>query len=267
MGYLICEKCGGRYELMEGESIDNFETCQCGGTLKYPENELKEVKSLENLNSPHENNLNVEGTFKEGGKNDKPKFICPNCMKEHENGIFCSKCGGKLITVMKGKVIGNIQNFDEQKQIERLSDNSFKKVATDYEGYRESKNFSERINWLAVTAGVVFFIISVFISVFSSFYLFSNSYYNYPGFIFAFSALVVLSCFFALISGGLAAFISISRDYDDGIINGFLVGAIASVIFGFFGGIFVILMGVIIFGVLATIGGVVGIFLKRQMDK
>lgn len=266
MGYVICEKCGGYYELEEGESLDNFKTCQCGGTLKYLEDELKEAKSSENLDIPHEGNLNVEGTFKEVGENDKPEFICPNCMSGHEEGPFCSKCGGKLIAVTNGKVISNTKSFDEQK-LERLSDNAFLKVATDYDNYRGSKNFSERINWLAITAGVVFFIISVFISVFSSFYLFSNYYYNYSGFIFAFSALVVLSCIFALVSGGLTTFIGISRDYDDGIINGFLVGAIASVILGFFGGIFIAFWGIIIFGVLATIGGVMGIFVKRQMDK
>ncbi|MCZ3366874.1 MULTISPECIES: MFS transporter [Methanobacterium] len=266
MDYVICEKCGGRYELAEGESLDNFEACQCGGTLKYPENELKEAESLENWDIPHENNLNVEETFKEVGKNDKPKFICPNCMGEHGEGIFCSKCGGRLIAVKEGKIISNTKSFDEQR-LERLSDNAFRKVATDYDDYRESKNFSERINWLSIVAGVVFFVISVFTSLLLSFYLFSNSYYNYSGFIFAFSALVVLSCIFALVSGGLAAFIGISKDYDDGIINGFLVGAIASVILGFFGGISIAFMGIIVFGVLATIGGVIGIFVKKQMDE
>ena len=34
-GYLECEKCGGYYELQEGESPDDFEKCQCGGNLNY----------------------------------------------------------------------------------------------------------------------------------------------------------------------------------------------------------------------------------------
>ncbi len=33
-GYLICEKCNGYYELQPGESLDDFETCECGGKLK-----------------------------------------------------------------------------------------------------------------------------------------------------------------------------------------------------------------------------------------
>jgi len=37
MAYLICEKCGGYYELEEGESHDKFSECQCGGKLRYSE--------------------------------------------------------------------------------------------------------------------------------------------------------------------------------------------------------------------------------------
>lgn len=33
--YLICEKCGGYYELQKGESHDDFEKCDCGGKLRY----------------------------------------------------------------------------------------------------------------------------------------------------------------------------------------------------------------------------------------
>ncbi len=35
MPYLICEKCNGYYELQEGESPEMFETCNCGGKLRY----------------------------------------------------------------------------------------------------------------------------------------------------------------------------------------------------------------------------------------
>jgi hypothetical protein len=33
--YLECEKCGGNYELKPGESLEDFEECECGGKLKY----------------------------------------------------------------------------------------------------------------------------------------------------------------------------------------------------------------------------------------
>jgi hypothetical protein len=35
MSYLICESCNGYYELREGESPDDFESCHCGGNLRY----------------------------------------------------------------------------------------------------------------------------------------------------------------------------------------------------------------------------------------
>lgn len=34
-GYLFCDECGGYYTLQLGESIDDFEKCQCGGKLEY----------------------------------------------------------------------------------------------------------------------------------------------------------------------------------------------------------------------------------------
>ncbi len=34
-GFLVCDKCKGYYQLQEGESPADFESCQCGGLLKY----------------------------------------------------------------------------------------------------------------------------------------------------------------------------------------------------------------------------------------
>jgi len=33
--YLLCEKCGGYYELQSGESPEDFQECECSGKLKY----------------------------------------------------------------------------------------------------------------------------------------------------------------------------------------------------------------------------------------
>lgn len=35
MGYLVCNECGGHYELQPGESSEDYEECECGGKLKY----------------------------------------------------------------------------------------------------------------------------------------------------------------------------------------------------------------------------------------
>lgn len=39
MGYLVCDECGGYYELQEGESPEDLDcNCECGGTLEYVDN-------------------------------------------------------------------------------------------------------------------------------------------------------------------------------------------------------------------------------------
>ena len=45
MGYLSCKKCGGFYELEEGESPEDFDLCSCGGELEYKSspNEQKRI--------------------------------------------------------------------------------------------------------------------------------------------------------------------------------------------------------------------------------
>lgn len=35
MAYLICEECGGYYELEDGESPEDLDHCECGGKLRY----------------------------------------------------------------------------------------------------------------------------------------------------------------------------------------------------------------------------------------
>jgi hypothetical protein len=37
MPFLICKKCKGYYELQRGESIEDFEECECGGSLRQVE--------------------------------------------------------------------------------------------------------------------------------------------------------------------------------------------------------------------------------------
>lgn len=38
MSYLICKKCNGYYELQDGESLEDFDRCSCGGKLYLAEN-------------------------------------------------------------------------------------------------------------------------------------------------------------------------------------------------------------------------------------
>lgn len=66
MGYLVCDKCEGHYELQPGERIGDFDKCQCGGELRWvakiddftkkesikAETQLKDNLSLENSVPP-----------------------------------------------------------------------------------------------------------------------------------------------------------------------------------------------------------------------
>lgn len=72
MAYVICEKCGGYYELQEGESSDDFDSCHCGGNLSYVRSIQKEIKKPKN-------------TIK-----------CGICGHEQEKNFKCSKCGSKI---------------------------------------------------------------------------------------------------------------------------------------------------------------------------
>jgi hypothetical protein len=43
-GFLYCKKCNGYYSLQEGESVDDFESCECGGKLIYVD-KIEEIES------------------------------------------------------------------------------------------------------------------------------------------------------------------------------------------------------------------------------
>lgn len=80
---MVCEKCGGYYELQERESFEDFDSCQCGGKLKHTE-------SIENID---EQELN--------------KNICPQCGKEVFNDEeLCEKCQKSLKSPKKPWLAG-----------------------------------------------------------------------------------------------------------------------------------------------------------------
>jgi len=68
MGYLICDKCGGFYELQIGESPEDFDlTCNCGGELKFYKSiddeyiENNDGKSYAEQKSSQYNNIFIIG--------------------------------------------------------------------------------------------------------------------------------------------------------------------------------------------------------------
>lgn len=81
MGYLVCDKCGGYYELQPGESPDDFsDECECGGKIRY----------VENLEDIGEGMEAMSATIK-----------CPQCgTKNPAKAKFCQKCGIKLLKTL-----------------------------------------------------------------------------------------------------------------------------------------------------------------------
>lgn len=80
-GYLVCEQCGGYYELQEGESPEDFEACECGGELKY-------------TNSIHQQH------------SEPLKKFCKHCgYKNDGDTSFCKKCGALMGEKSKSEVL------------------------------------------------------------------------------------------------------------------------------------------------------------------
>lgn len=98
MEYLVCEKCGGYYLLMEGESIDDFDSCQCGGKFYLVkmgnDGETIEVEPSEfdtfKQDIPKHDVTEVE--------TEPPNLICGECGRVNDvNTAFCRGCGQILV--------------------------------------------------------------------------------------------------------------------------------------------------------------------------
>jgi hypothetical protein len=257
MSYLVCDDCGGYYELQEGESADDFENCQCGGHLKFLE---KPVKPLEK----------------------KARFVCSNCLEENKPGLYCSKCGGRLISINNKNTENKSGISYDNDHIERLARNS-KNASRDYKRNQRPNNSNNikinsskiienifnRINWPGVITGLGFFLIIGVILILMLAYSLHDPYNLYNFIIpssYEFGFLFSILSGLAIISGALSAIISKKTKYVDGLIQGFMVGFSSSIIIGYYSGeFFATLVAIIIFGGLAAVGGLVGIFIRNQL--
>jgi len=104
---------GGYYELQKGESLSDFDCCQCGGKLKYYEDPVQ-GKVLDN---------NTLGTNHKLKTNDEIKKIidynidfnntaelkkCRSCgTLNHGESKFCSKCDKSLLSLKEKKELNN----------------------------------------------------------------------------------------------------------------------------------------------------------------
>jgi hypothetical protein len=96
MGYLVCEKCGGYYELQDGESPNDFsDKCECGGNLVYSESLKSTEKDSKNKNSSEATNT-TQSPNKESSKNKQKKET------KLGMGILSICCIGIILVVVMG---------------------------------------------------------------------------------------------------------------------------------------------------------------------
>jgi ribosomal protein L40E len=100
MSHLKCEKCGSYYKLKEGESPEDFKSCQCGGKLSYVQNfDSHFDEEMDPLNE-----INICPSC--GTKNPASKRYCKSCkriIKDEKNQSNSSK--EKTAKELRSKII------------------------------------------------------------------------------------------------------------------------------------------------------------------
>jgi hypothetical protein len=239
MDYLICEECGGYYELQSGESADDFENCQCGGNLKFAEL----GKNLDDSNTHF---------------NEKTNYYCVNCGNYDYNDLYCSKCGAKLI---------NIENLD-MIEFNKESANFKNKYSADFKKERKISNISfeeqypdqipksilEQINVLSIIVGLGFYFIGIIVS----------SYIIYP-FIFHIDWIFIVYnfaiFFISIISGAITAYVCKKWEYEYVLINSGILGFTMGLLFLIIIGFDILVINTVISTIL---GAIAFIFIKRS---
>lgn len=280
MGYLVCDSCGGYYELQQGESEDDFDKCQCGGQLSLKDR------------------ISNDSEIKE-----EPSLICPHCFEKYASGIFCAKCGSDLISIKNVSVANSMEEKykkEHKPQVKtknpRLNNTSYQRIPyeermtrkkeTEVEGDDEKIEkppFLERIRWPGVIAGGLASLLSTSllygINEILTKSLISQNYGSSYAYTDSISAIVsaaviilILGAIFLAGSGAIASYIARSTDYSDGILNAFLSSLLYVLIFGIIlsilsGSLFG--LGLVIFIsyipiTLFVIGGVIGTYIRKK---
>ena len=175
MGYLKCDKCDGYYKLQEGESPEDFVSCECGGKLRSVKDSLTKnheiVKNQINYCSNCGSKIKYNSNFckncgmqiiNQSNINPNEK-ICSNCGSINDNDkSFCKECGTNL---------GTINN-----KVKKLVENGFIK--------------NDNINWIGILLGSIVGLIMIF------------SFSSSPSFIPIYILSLVIGGFIASFIGG-----------------------------------------------------------------
>jgi hypothetical protein len=241
MGYIVCDNCGGYYELQQGESAEDFDTCQCGGYLK-----IKDSAEI------YENELHlIEDTL-----------YCINCGNYDSKSVFCSKCGCKLI------ILDDVNlDFNDSADL-KLRDSTFEKAKivkniNFQEKYPEKrKPILERINVLSIIVGLGCYWISLVI--FSTIIMtLTHDVIGFPIFDWIFIFFNVALFIISMISGAITAYVTKKVYYEDILINTGIVALIVMLsvlIIDGFTSFDILLVNILIF---TPLGGIAFLFIKQ----
>ena len=194
-------------------------------------------------------------------------LICAKCGKhyplnEGKSSFYFEKCecGGKL----KYSPSPNDKFVLEQNKQENQSIGSFKNTPVENLQNLKMENQLSKLNWKGILAGLSFFFISLIIAVLAVFgtKLPDNPMNISSQILTLFSILMI---FLIFVSGFISAYISGSRRYIIGALNGGLIGIILGFIVGMAGGIIAFIAGILIFGLFSMIGGIIGILPRKYL--
>lgn len=255
MKYVICDDCGGFYELEKGESIEDFESCLCGGNLSYGELTPKGIKK--SMKNPER-----EISYKEHQVESKSKNICPICGQINKvKAVFCSKCG-KLIKQ------GSNNPYDYQHVLEEREKRK-----------KSLRGLYEHIDLWGVGCGLIFLVVMTIISniiIFLGLVRLAVQQANEPT-LFAFlGGVSLISLTLFLLSGFISAAAMGTRSYIEGTLNGALVGIIIAIIISLVPGIVILayigiipwlvilISGTIVYGILTGAGGLIAVAVRKH---
>jgi len=262
MGYIICNKCGGYYELQEGESPKDFEACHCGGNLRY-------VESIKEVYKP------------------KNRLKCGVCGHEQEKGLKCSKCASNLRIKTNQNSLNYKNNYRNKLDYRHVLEGS------------SEINVFDRIQWNGVISGVVFYIVARIIMYIVGIILFMGAGLATAQNTATISIMGVISLLLGLInalipigSGFWAVYQISTRDYLTAIMTGSMVGIVLGIFFGLismifglvaFGFIsgyyeqvnvnstiismfFGLIIGIIYAGVTTGLGGLIAVYVRKHTN-
>lgn len=224
----------------------------CGGYYK-----LESGESLEDFAECQcGGHLRYAQSFEEIIKNrDVPTITCIHCgTRNRETDIVCPICGEKLRNINR-----------------RISDYPARKPQ------KPHINILDRISFLGVLAGVIFLVLASVIAVFGLAGSIVSS--NGVDVLRSLGGYLIVLIFAIIASGFIASYISGSKDYVDGLLNGGMVGLVLSVlgtliimifamtvdvIMGILAGLITLFVYVLIYGSLTAFGGIIAVWLRNN---